>query len=123
MNTAQFLARATEHAGKLRSLLGNYHPTSEAYARWRPGNITAPGAEAACVTVRDLIAREEIGEPHPIERFDAALASGDAQEIWSLLNSAWFGVPESTECWQVPGFREAVALLEDPPEEEESCPE
>ena len=34
----------------------------------------------------------------------------------SLLNSAWFGVPESTQCWKLEGFKEAIDLLEDPPD-------
>jgi len=45
----------------------------------------------------------------------------DAQDIskaMKLLNDAWFGVPESTDCWQIYGFKEAVDLLDDPPEEE-----
>lgn len=32
---------------------------------------------------------------------------------------AWFGVPESTSCWSIPGFGQAVDLLDDPPEDQE----
>lgn len=123
MNHIEYITKCKEHADKLRSLLGNYHPRSAQYAKTysapAPLPITAPGAEAACRVVRAKIRKEEPNKPHPIALFNIALEVGNleaALEINSLLNSAWFGVPESTSCWSIPGFREAVALMEDPPE-------
>ena len=56
-------------------------------------------------------------EGDPCREFDIALAAGDIQKVTNLLNDAWFGVPESTRCWQIEGFTEAVGLLEDPPDD------
>ena len=87
--------------------------------------ITAPNAEQAAHAVRRAIANEEADKPSPLERFDKALQDKNIgeinsllNEINSLLNSAWSGVPESTSCWRIPGFKEAVDLMDDLPEEE-----
>jgi hypothetical protein len=103
--------RANEQA--LRSLVSNYHPSS----RNRSGKrmpITAPGAEAACETIREQIKQEE--PINPVESFNKALNNNDPHTIYRLLDSAWFGVPESTQCWEIEGFSVAVDLLDDPPE-------
>jgi hypothetical protein len=77
--------------------------------------ITAGTAELACRNVRTLIQKEDRG--NPAARFATALECGDVGEIQNILNGAWFGVPESTSCWGIPGFSEAADLLEDPPKE------
>jgi hypothetical protein len=103
---------------RLRELLAEYHPVNQQRARPYPvGPITAPGAEAACEVVRGDIAKNFEGDP--VIEFDDALERGDEIKIAKLLNDAWFGVPETTSCWRIPGFREAVDLLEDPPDDEE----
>jgi hypothetical protein len=79
--------------------------------------ITAPAPEVACQNIREMIAQEEPDDP--LKRWDKALSDGDVGTLASLLDGAWFGVPESTECWNIPGFNEAVNLLDDPPEETE----
>lgn len=81
--------------------------------------ITAPGAEAACGVVRNKIIAEEGGKDDPVNRFNKALDGEDLGEINSLLSSAWFGVPESSSCWSIPGFSVACDLMDDMPEEEE----
>jgi hypothetical protein len=78
--------------------------------------ITAPGAEIACENVRQKIAQEERSDP--VKRWDIAVASSDISELNSLLSSAWFGVPESTQCWEIPGFGIACDLMDDLPEVE-----
>lgn len=114
-NNQQWIDRVLEHRDKLRALIVNYHPASRGFRQGRQGMpITAPGAEAACEVVRQQIKQEHAQDP--ASRFDAALASGDVYTIYGLLQSAWFGVPESTSCWSIPGFGEAVDLLDDPPE-------
>jgi hypothetical protein len=80
--------------------------------------ITAPSAEYACGVVRKKIVQEENGKGSPVERFKTAVAAEDINEIMSLLSSAWFGVPESTSCWSIPGFGVACDLMDDPPEED-----
>ncbi len=85
---------------RLRSLVSAYHPGM----RGRPGRrvpITAPAAERACERIRVDIAKDD-GDP--LVRFDAAAAARDGGTIVVLLNQTWFGVPESTDCWQIPGF-------------------
>lgn len=115
MTTVEWIDKAKQNQGALISLLRNYHPAM-------PGEkeemrISAPAAEAACEVVRAEI-REKGG--NPIAQFEAALIAGDSATVGSLLDEAWFGVPESRSCWSIPGFREAVDLLDDPPEDEES---
>lgn len=115
MTEQEWMDQVHRHSEVLRSLVRNYHPAS---ANYSSGGlpITAPGPELACQVVRQEIAKETT-EP-PTETFMKAEAAGDWQTINSLLDSAWFGVPESTECWRIPGFSEAVDLMEDCPEEE-----
>lgn len=123
MTKQQWLAQVAEHRETLLSLVETYHPASHAIhgGGRKPESmpITAPTAEAACENVRQVIAARERNRAAPRERFEKALRDGDWIEINSLLNSAWFGVPESTACWQVEGFKEAVDLMEDLPEDEE----
>lgn len=79
--------------------------------------ITAAGAEFACAQIRKKLTQEQAGELDPVVRFDAALTAGDFAVLNKLLSDAWFGVPESTSCWQIRGFAAAVDLMDDPPED------
>ena len=124
MTKQEWLAKAAEHKQKLLSLVETYHPAARAARREESRQklshalpITAPGAEVACENIRQVIAARERNQAAPGERFSQALKAGNWQEIDSLLNSAWFGVPESTACWQIEGFKEAVDLIEDPPDD------
>ncbi len=85
-----------------------------------PVAITAPMAEVACSVVRDRI-REEKVDMDPVAAFDVALTDGNVDATVELLNGAWFGVPESTSCWRLTGFKEAVGLLDDPPDDLEGA--
>ena len=116
----QWLSIVKTNKDALRSFVQNYHPInlrSHTPEEAMDPFITAPNAERACETVRDLIRKESLDCPEI--QFSIALEKGDAETIMSLLSSSWFGVPESTSCWQIHGFREAVDLLDDPFEEEE----
>ena len=118
MTKEKWLYKAREHQDDLRSLVGNYHPSAG-----KPRHqmrITAPAAEAACERIRASIATRE--KEDPVVRFDRALMTGDIHEVNTVLNEAWFGVPESTSCWNIRGFSVAVDLMDDPPEELESYP-
>lgn len=110
MEKQEWLAKVKENRVVLKSLIEWYHPRSDAYS---PAHlpITAKAAEAACQNARSAIAVKE-GRPHPLVAFDNALNTGDTSTIYSLLNETWFGVPESTSCWSIPGFSEAVDLIE-----------
>ena len=115
MTQVEWLEKARSNQDVLRSLVAEYHPSAGA-ARHEM-EITAPNAELACERARASIAKREPQDP--VQRLNVALAIGNIGEIIHVLDCAWFGVPESTSCWQINGFKEAVALLEDAPEQEE----
>jgi hypothetical protein len=120
----QWIGEAREAREALSDLVAMYHPANRQPGRrsacatngYTGDYITAPNAEAACVQVRKGIRDTHQGDP--VAQLDAALTAGDWRAVNNLLNAAWFGVPESTSCWGIPGFREAVGLMEDLPEEE-----
>jgi len=72
--------------------------------------ITAPDAEAACESIRREIQAEYTGSP--LDRFDLAAERMDTRELTSLLNDAWFGMPESASVRKVPGFHALCDLCE-----------
>jgi len=115
----QWLEQVNINKDKLREFICNYHPIN---LRPRKNNevmsndITAPNPERACEAVRELIRKEALNDP--VIQFDIAVQKNDYITISGLLGAAWFGVPESTSCWQIEGFKEAVDLLDDPVEEE-----
>jgi hypothetical protein len=118
MTSAEWIEKAKQSENVLLSLLDNYHPSVLTPANPQEFNSTlfsAPGAEQACEVIRGKIREEHLG--NATEQFKTALSEGDVQTCGSLLNSAWFGVPESTSCWRITGFKEAVELLEDPPDD------
>ena len=78
--------------------------------------ITAPRTEEVCEAVRKQIREEAKGDP--VERFVGALETDNVGTIYVVLNQAWFGVPESTGCWRIEGFKQAVHLLDTVPEGE-----
>lgn len=114
MTKERWLEQVTSHAKELRQLVVDYHPSARQKSYKDPIVITAPNAEIACDVVRESIRNRETEDP--VVKWDRAVAEGNIGEIMSLLNGAWFGVPESTECWSIPGFSKAVDLLDDPPE-------
>lgn len=114
MTTSTWLARVRQDQERLVQLLRAYHPASPGEKAELP--ITARAAEQACAEIRQAIAETAAD---PVTRFNQALAQGDIGTIFALLHVAWIGVPESTACWSVPGFREAVALLEEVPVNED----
>lgn len=112
-----WLEKVRDNSDDLRDLIRYYHPSAGRCVTRPSMPITAPNAEAACAVVRNQIATEQPSDP--VLRFNAAVERGDVGEIMSLLEGAWFGVPESTACWNVRGFSVAVDLLDDPPSAEE----
>ena len=119
MTPQEWLAKVREHKDDLLDLIESYHPSSHAmYGKRKKLPITAPNAESACQAVREKIQKEEQDLAYPRDRFLAALERNDWAEINSLLNGAWFGVPESSSCWQIRGFAIAVDLMDDMPDPE-----
>lgn len=91
---SQWLEKVAAHSADLRELIAHYHPAVRHRDRMMAMPITAPNAEAACAVVREKIAAERPDDP--VARFDKALAQGDVSELMSVMDGAWFGVPEST---------------------------
>lgn len=116
MTVEQWLAQAERDKAKLIKLLNAYHPVNRTIGGTNLP-ITAHNAEAACRQVRRQII-ESGKENNPVGQFERALEEKNWQKINSLLNSAWFGVPESTLCWNIEGFTEAVSLMEDLPDDD-----
>lgn len=125
MTISEWIDQAKTHRQVLVSLLENYHPAMSRDETERLFTqphlpITAPLAEQACQAVRERIKTDaKFQAISPVARFYEALEASDVGTIMTLLNQAWFGVPESSNCWRIIGFSEACDLLEDPPEEEE----
>ena len=121
MTTTEWLAKANEHSDSLRSLISNYHPRLPNRPR-HALKITAPGPEAVRQEIVKQMLLDGECQSDPVKRFDVALATGYVGELLSILDRAWFGVPESTSCWNIRGFSTAVDLLDDPPDApEEMC--
>ncbi len=124
MTSNQWIQKARGNRERLLMLLTSFHPCA---ASMRRGDfdlpITAMAAEDACRNIRAVIAAEGGTDRDLPREFDYALAQGDVSKINNMLNEAWFGVPESTACWDIPGFSEAVALMEDPPDDWEPSEE
>ena len=115
MTSTEWLDKARLYAPQLRELLKDFHPSQP---RKAIGPITAPQAEDACEIVRRSIAAKK-PNINPVVEFNKALAASDIAAVNSLLNEAWFGLPETTACWRVPGFNEAIELMENMLEEGE----
>lgn len=115
MTKIEWLDYARDNKDKLLSLVALYHPTSNQ----RPElPITAPTVEANCKGVRKRICREFLEIHSAAKLFGDAIAASNVDQIHNLLSQTWFGVPESTACWGVTGFKECVNLLDDPPEDD-----
>jgi hypothetical protein len=112
VTTDEWLIECNGAKDKLKSLIGTYHPVSLKSVNGM--KITAPNAEQACEVVRNQIRKNFEG--NPVTEFQAALDARDVSKLMKLLNDAWFGVPETIECWNIEGFTEAVNLMDDPPE-------
>ena len=92
----------------------NWHPNSVLKGREKVDlPITAPNAEASRLQIEG-----EGADPRPAATMARAIMADDVFTLNNLLNDAYFAVPESIECWNVRGFSQAVALMEDPPEDE-----
>lgn len=117
MTDQEWIERARQVKPQLLVLVQAWHPAASTRADRDGFEITASLPEEACEQFRKEIAEKFSGEP--CQRLEQALAAGDIGTVSSILNQAWIGVPESTNCWRIPGFEEAVSLLEDMPEPEE----
>jgi hypothetical protein len=120
MTEQEFINYADANKEVLIRLINNFHPVNRQPNRRREtinqkGDfITAPNVEMAITPIRKEIKENYKGNPS--DDFLRAIVENKWEPIYKILNETWMGVPESTNCWQYDGFREAVYLLEDWPE-------
>ena len=118
MTQQEWLNKAIIHKEVLMEFVSNFHPYNLSPHKdtdVMSPKITAPQAERACEVIREVIRKQSFERPDV--QFNIALQKEDYYTIWTLLQDAWMGVPESTSCWQITGFKEAVDLMDDPPGE------
>lgn len=116
MTKEQWVERAKSELEVLRSIVSNYHPAIRSRRQRLSGvQITAPSAQMAADTVIKAEKFEE--EKNPVKVLEDALESGNVRAAARVLDATWFGVPESTSCWQITGFATLVDLLDEMPEE------
>jgi len=96
----EWWALLEHHKEPLKDLTVQFHPVYRQMQRVEM-RITAPLAERVCEGARRSISRE--CDEDPLVRFDRLLEE-KSDEMVSLLNEVWFGMPESTDCWQYPVF-------------------
>ena len=118
MTSEAFLSKCAEHQGRLETYLQQWHPRSREFVFTEEHHASAPGAQFACNRACAKIQKTPAGLP-PVAAFKEALEKRDVKVAYSLLNDAWFGLPETTEWRQFEGAREAVGLIEDPPDDVE----
>lgn len=97
----------------LREYIDRWHPNGTQRAHQAPMPVTAATPELVRQRLLDDIKTKD-----PAARFDEACERHDFMTIHKLLDETWFGVPESTSCWKIPGFSLSVDLMDDPPEPE-----
>lgn len=100
----------------LTSFVAGWHPRSILYGKQENVElpITAPNAEIACEEARSQIKPQDV-----FKKWSKAVQDQDADTLSEMISNAWFGVPESTGCWSITGFSQAVHLLDDPIEYDE----
>lgn len=91
-----------EHQDDLINCVRQFHPNSHTdYHPSREFMITASNAEAACERVRQAITKNNVGDPVLLAKM--YILDRDPQ-LALILNETWFGAPESTDVFHVPGF-------------------
>lgn len=106
----QWFQDIERHKEVLISIIEKYHPSRKIKSDLK---ITAAKAEKVCELIRSKI-KDETKED-VLLLFERALKEENVTVILRILNDVWFGVPESTDCWKIPGFKELVDLIEEAP--------
>lgn len=104
MGSEGFWAYVNRHRQKLEGIVNSYHPSK---GRNYSKNVTAPTAEASR---QDVVA--EIEREGPVD-IKSIIDNKDTDKLITALNATWFGVPESTDCWSIPGFSELCTICEE----------
>lgn len=115
----EWFAKVEQNKDALIQLIDSFHPAMGVPIFNKTLPITAEGAEIARQSVAKNIKEEHLYDEIPIiTQFLNCIESKNVRDCSKILNSTWFGVPESTSAWNCVGFRECVDLLEDVPYEE-----
>lgn len=93
MTRTQWWQLVLDNQAVLDTLIALYHPANGLTHRMPS---SAPAAEEACKQVR----KSYTVKPN----FQHAVTTRDAAGVFDMLNAAWYGLPESLESRQVPGF-------------------
>jgi hypothetical protein len=96
----------------IRHIIEEYHPTLTEDKRNM--KITAHGAEAACASIRREIRNNAKTNQNVLDEFQDARINNDISTMIRIMNEAWFGIPESTSCWNIKGFDRLCDLMERP---------
>ncbi len=118
MTKNEWLDKCRRHDKILIELVDEFYPVRNKNPSWI-GPITAPNAQSTCdIVCSDIVNNENLESTKltPRERFIDALDSGNINTLVNMPSSTWFGVPESTGYWRIPGFSELVDLIDDFPE-------
>lgn len=81
-------------------------------------DITAPNAELARRSIMHQMIKESDGISD-IDKLNKAITEKNLSNAYNVMSETWFSIPESTNCWNLRGFRELVNLLEDMPDSDE----
>lgn len=117
MTTVETFEKIETNLEILCDFVLNYHPSYDGVSSHKQifEKITAPAAQNMCNIVVEHIKKNNTEDPYC--RFLSAVKTKDYSEVYTVLNQCWFNVPESTSCWAIEGFSEAVAILGDPPDD------
>lgn len=118
MKPQEWLAAASAEKELLANFIDTWHPASQSLRTRNKQRyqmtITAISAESA----RRYASKHVEKDRNPKREFLNAIEAKDAPLAHSVLSSAWtLGVPESTDCWALPGAHFIVDILDDPPED------
>lgn len=117
MDKFSWLNYVEQNKNSLLLLISRFHPTSNQGCSNL--EITAATAEKMCSALRKIIKNDlnySLGKS-VAQLFEEAIINKDTNLISVILYETWVGVPESTSCWTLTGFKECVELLDDPVEE------
>lgn len=97
----QYWKLVDDYWDDLSNIILQFHP---GYKNKHEMPITAFNAEAACKAIREEIAVKSLCQDlSPLEQAQK-YKDERSDKIVTLFNQAWFGIPESTCCWNIPSF-------------------
>ena len=100
----------------LINIIHTYYPNKENLFHENEMEITARDAESARRFCVEKIVQEEGSKITDIVDYAERLKNlCMAEELWTVFNHTWFGIPESISCREIPGFGRLCDLCSDFP--------